>query len=256
MYEKRVGEEVDHARMDERARVVAEPTTPPVEEGGDVECPVDDVKYAAAWFDADEEPEADEMSPSRERAESSKVEAAAMSETQRAEVEERAKLAAGMEPDEAWSPIERIGEEIMELGQHVDRVAAKAGITKKQALTILCEKRLETGSAAKAAMKAAADARNYFKSAPAPITEVHHRQYTTTVEGEVTHLFTPMNSNEHQVALIEDTLTGNSFKFLIHERTRRSRAWTEWNGDEIVTDLREGDVVKIIDGKPQQLQPI
>jgi hypothetical protein len=99
-------------------------------------------------------------------------------------------------------------------------------------------------------MKAVGAAPRYFKSAPSPIEEVSPRGFVTTVEGKVTHLFDPMNGNEHQVALIEDAVTGQSFKFIIHQRTRQSKAWTEFHGDELVTDLREGDVVKIIDGKP------
>jgi len=58
-----------------------------------------------------------------------------------------------------------------------------------------------------------------------------------------------MNASEHQVALIDDVKTGKQFRFIIHENTRNCRNWTEWAGD-IVTDLQEGDVVRIIDGKP------
>lgn len=265
-YEKRVGQEVLEAEESKRARDIAEPGTDPVEQGGETECPVEDVKYACGWFDGDEQ-EADEMSPTRQRAESAKVQAEAMAATPAVAPEpdaeqagrldrdlngfdERAKLAAGMEPDVAWSPIERIGEEIIDLGPHVQRVAEAASITEKQALILLAEKRLETSSAGEAAMKAVGAAPQYFKSAPSPIEEVSPRGFVTTVEGKVTHLFDPMNENEHQVALIEDAVTGTSFKFIIHERTRQSKAWTEFHGDELITDLREGDTVKIIDGRP------
>ena len=250
MMEQRIGEEADHARLADEARAIAEPTTPPVEQGGQSEAPVENVKYASGWFDADKQSDESEMDPTRRRAESATVAAEAMAESRHADFDERAKLAVGFEPTESWSAKDRIGEEIIELGQHVDRVAEAAGISPGQALILLCEKRLETSSAEEAALKAVGAASSYFKDAPTPITEVHHRSLTATVEGKVTHLFDPMNANEHQVALIEDTMTGESFKFIIHERTRRSRAWTEWNGDEIVTDLREGDVVRITDGKP------
>lgn len=248
-YEERVGKEVLEAEESERARDIAEPGTDPVEQGGETECPVEDVKYARGWFDADEK-EAGEMSPTRQRAESTKVQAEVAAEQRRTDFDQRAKLEAGMEPDAAWSPIERIGEEIIALGPHVQRVAEAASISEKQALILLAEKRLETSSADEAAMKAVGAAPQYFKTAPSPIEEVSPRGFVTTVEGEVTNLFDPMNSNEHQVALIEDAVTGQSFKFIIHQRTRDSKAWTEFHGDELVTDLREGDTVKIIDGKP------
>jgi len=132
----------------------------------------------------------------------------------------------------------------------VDRVATTAHISKGQALTLLCAKRLETESAHEAAMQAVQDASEYFKDAPAPITSISSWSHTTTVEGVVKHLFDPQNSNEYQVALLEDVHTGQNFRFIIHTRARFSKSWTEFNGEEVVTDLYEGDRVRIIDGKP------
>ncbi|MDT3437801.1 hypothetical protein [Haloarcula sp. 1CSR25-25] len=266
-YEKRVGEEADHARMAREARAIAEPSEATTVEESTEEPTFETAKYTAAWVTEESRPdEEDEMSPTRQRAESTRVaadkvaaqpevppepehEQAGQLDRDLAGFEERAKLAAGLEPTEAWSPIERIGEEIIELGQSVEDIVEKVGITEKQALILLAEMRLESDSALDAAMKAVEQASSYFKVAPTPIQEVHPRQYTTTVEGTVTRLFTPMNASEYQVAHVEDRFSGEMFKFIIHERTRFSRSWTEWNGD-IVTDLHEGDEIRIIDGKP------
>jgi len=110
--------------------------------------------------------------------------------------------------------------------------------------------REETASARKAAMRAVERAPRYFKTAPEPVTDISPRRFTATVEGVVEHLFTPWNADEYQVALIEDVHTGERFRFYIHTNARYSKAWTEYNGDELVTDLNEGDRVRIIDGKP------
>ncbi|EMA08696.1 hypothetical protein [Haloarcula marismortui] len=269
-YEQRVAEEADHARLANEARAIAEPTTAPVEQASEPsldELPVENVKYATGWFDADAEDDAEGgMSPTRERAAATRHGAAAVASEPAvtpepdhdeagqlnrdlADFEERAKLAAGLEADESWSPVERIGEEIQALGQYVEQVAAKTNLTERRALHLLCHERLQTGSARDAALNAVQNADDYYKVAPTAIGDIEDWRHNVTVQGEVVRLFDPMNASEHQVALIEDAQTGESFKFIIHENTRNCRNWTEWAGD-IVTDLQEGDVVRIIDGKP------
>jgi hypothetical protein len=95
------------------------------------------------------------------------------------------------------------------------------------------------------------NAPDYFKVAPRAIDNIEDWRHNVTVQGEVVRLFDPMNASEHQVALIDDVKTGKQFRFIIHENTRNCRNWTEWAGD-IVTDLQEGDVVRIIDAKPHE----
>jgi len=272
MYEKRVAEEADHARLAEEARAIAESPETPVEQSGTPDlddCPVENVKYATGWFDADGDMDADEeMSPTRERAAASRHGAAAVAnqpsvapepdhelagrlDQALADFEDRAKWAAGLDINESWSPVERIGEEIQALGQFVQRVAEKTALTERRALHLLCHERLQTDSAREAALAAVQNADDYYKVAPTAIDDIEDWQKTVTVQGKVARLFDPMNASEYQVALIEDCQTGESFKFIIHENTRQCRNWTEWAGD-IVTDLREGDVVRIIDGKPHR----
>jgi hypothetical protein len=272
MYEKRVGEEADHERMRQLALSFVETTdevatdqSASVEEHSDM-----DAEYVSAWMDEHSESDSGAdgaFDATRQRAESSRTTAAATADIpakppeadadiagalsrDQMDFDERAKLAAGLEPDAAWSPKKRIGEEILELGQYVEKVAEKAHISDGQALILLCEMRLETPSAQKAAMRAVERAPSYFKDAPEPVTDISPRRNTATVEGVVDHLFTPWNANEHQVALIEDVRSGEKFRFYIHTNARFSKSWTEYNGDEIVTDLNEGDHVRIIDGKP------
>lgn len=260
-YEKRVAEEADHTRLADEARAIAEPTEPPVEQPGEpdlADCPVKNVKYATGWFNADSETD-DGLSPTRERAEATRHGAAAVADQPAvtpgdlnrnlADFDERAKLAAGLEPDQAWSPVERIGEEIQELGQYVQKVAEKTQMTERRALHLLCHERLQTNSARDAALKAVQTASRYYKFAPTAIADIEDWERTVTVQGEVVRLFDPMNASEHQVALIEEAHTGDSFKFIIHENTRNCQNWTDWAGD-IVTDLQEGDQIRIIDGKP------
>lgn len=253
MYEKRVGEEADHERMRALALSFVEEDQQDADDDVEVtECGEDlDAKYVSAWMDdqSDEEPDG-EFDATRRRAEASRVTAAEHSRQDNAEFDERAKLEAGLEPDAAWSPKARIGEEIRELGQFVEQVAEKAHISEGQALTLLCAKRLNTSSASEAAMRAVEQASSYFKDAPAAVTDISPRQFTTTVEGEVTRLFTPMNESEYQVALVEDVRSGEKFRLYIHTRTRFSKSWTEYHGDQLVTDLREGDHIRVIDGKP------
>ena len=269
MYEKRVGEEADHERMRQRALTIAE--TEDTDDDGSVSVEENEdlnAEYASAWMDEQDTDEADgEFDATRERAESARAAAAKTADIpavpptpetetagrlnrELADFDERAKLVAELEPDAAWSPKERLGEEILELGQYVETVAEKAHITTGEALTLLCAMREETPSARKAAMRAVERASSYFKTAPEPIDSISPRRNTATVEGVVDHLFTPWNSNEHQVALIEDVHTGEKFRFYIHTNARYSKAWTEYNGDELTTDLNEGDHVRIIDGKP------
>jgi hypothetical protein len=270
-YEQRVAEEADHARLANEARAIAEPTDAPVEQGSEPsldELPVDNVKYATGWFDANAEDDEGGMSPTRERAAATRHGAAAVAskpavtpepdhdeagrlDRDLADFDERAKLAAGLEADEAWSPVERIGEEIRALGQYVEQVAEKTNLTERRALHLLCHERLQAASARDAALNAVQNADDYYKVAPTAIGDIEDWRQTVTVQGEVVRLFDPMNASEHQVALIEDAQTGESFKFIIHENTRNCRNWTEWAGD-IVTDLHEGDVVRIIDGKPHR----
>lgn len=271
-YEQRVAEETDHTRLANEARAIAEPSADPVEQGSEPsldELPVENVKYATGWFDADSESEADSgMSPTRERAAASRHGATAVAsepavtpepehdsagrlDRDLADFDERAKLAAGLEADESWSPVERIGEEIQALGRYVEQVAKKTNLTERRALHLLCHERLQTGSARDAALSAVQNADDYYKVAPTAVGDIEDWRQTVTVQGEVVRLFDPMNASEHQVALIEDVATGESFKFIIHENTRDCRNWTEWAGD-IVTDLHEGDVVRIIDGKPHR----
>jgi len=254
-YEQRVAEEADHARLAEEARAIAEPSETPVEQSGKPElddCPVENVKYATGWFDADGEADADEgMSPTRERAAATRHGAATAADRELEEFDERAKLAGGLEPEESWSPVERIGEEIRDLGQYVEQVAEKTAMTERRALQLLCHMRLQTGSARDAALQAVKNADDYYKVAPTSVGDIPDWKQTVTVQGEVVRLFDPMNASEYQVALVEDFQTGESFKFIIHENTRQCRNWTEWAGD-IVTDLHEGDVVRIIDGKPHR----
>jgi hypothetical protein len=132
----------------------------------------------------------------------------------------------------------------------VEDVAEKCLLTEKQALILLAETRLSASSARDAALNAVGKAADYFKTAPEPVSDVSPRDYNATVQGTVTHLYDPYNADEHQVALMECSRTGEQFKFIIHEKTRTSKAWTEWGSDEMVKDLREGDEVKLIDAKP------
>ena len=269
-YEKRVGEEAHHEALAATARAIAEEPQSSHPEPTTDEYPVENAKYVSAWYDSDDEEEETKVSPTRQRAESTKA-AVAHSMEQPAvapspdadldlpeqvnrdlmDFDERAKLAAGMEPEESWSPLERIGEEILEIQQYVNKVAEKARVSKKQALILLCKARLETGSALESGMAALEEAPNFFKVAPTPIPDIHPRANVATVDAEVTHLFTPWNNSEYQVALMEDKLSGHKFRFIIHKGARYSKTWTEYNGD-VVTDIREGDTVRIIDGKPHR----
>ncbi|EMA09483.1 hypothetical protein [Haloarcula marismortui] len=253
MYEERIAREVDDARRASEARAIAEPTDAPVEQAGEPsldELPVENAKYATGWFDANTENDAEGgMSPTRQRAAATRHGAAAVADRALADFEERAKWAAGLAVDESWSPVERIGEEIQALGEYVQRVAKMGAISERRALHLLCRERLQTGSAQEAALNAVKNAPEYFKTAPRAIDNIEDWRKNVTVQGEVVRLFDPMNASEHQVALIDDVKTGKQFRFLIHENTRTCRNWTEWAGD-IVTDLREGDVVRIIDAKP------
>lgn len=268
MYEERHGEEAVDEKLATKARAMAEEEPAPVEQASPTHSISDEVKYDGGWARTIEEMSDDDeggLSPSRQRAEEARQAAAEVSianetapepESEMAgrvdrelmDFDERAKLAAGLEPDESWSPKERIGEEIVDLGQYVEDVAEETRLTPGQALTLLCKERLKAGSAAEAAMNAIDVAASYFRVAPEEVPTISPRQWTATVEAEVKHLFTPWNESEYQVALLECVRSGHTVRFVVHEKTRDSRAWNEWAGD-VVTDLREGDVVRVVDAK-------
>ena len=133
-------------------------------------------------------------------------------------------------------PREHVAQETMaEIAEQSGRLAERFGRTRRVVAKRLAEKVTEGADVSGAVMDLVEELVE-DRTVVSPISMVEATDSWATVEGVVARLFEPASRNQQQVAVIED---GSSDAKL-----------TIWRNSNQDVRLNEGDVVRVVDGKP------